>query len=260
MGRLAGKTAFISGAAQGIGLACARLFAREGANIALIDIDADGGQEAATSIAADTGTNTLFIKADVSNSADMEAAATQCYTVLGGLDIAIANAATIKSGDILDLDEADFDTVMAVNLKGVFLQGQAVARVMRDKGIAGSIINMTSVNGIMAIADQVAYNTAKGGVNQLTRAMALGLVQHDIRVNAVAPGSINTELLKKVMVDDKVKKKILGRTPMGRAGDPAEVAKTCLFLASDDSSYITGEIIVVDGGRMALNYSVDVPD
>ena len=147
---------------------------------------------------------------------------------------------------------------MRVNLRGAFLIGQAVARTMKETG-GGSIVNMSSVNAVVAIPEIATYNISKGGLNQLTRAMALALADHAIRVNAVAPGTIATELARQaVLTNEASLHKILSRTPMKRLGDPSEIAHVVAFLASDASSYITGEVITVDGGRMALNYTVPV--
>lgn len=159
------------------------------------------------------------------------------------------------------MSEADFDDVISVNLKGTFLTCQLAARQMaaQHKKVAYSIITMSSFNAKAAIANISSYNASKGAINNLTRSMALSLAPHNIRVNAVAPGSIMTDLLKKVAHDEKVMHKILSRTPMLRVGDPIEVGNVVKFLASDDASYITGQVIYVDGGRDALNYTVDVP-
>jgi NAD(P)-dependent dehydrogenase (short-subunit alcohol dehydrogenase family) len=143
-------------------------------------------------------------------------------------------------------------------LKGVFLTGQAAARQMAAQGRGGTIINMSSVNAVMAIPAITPYVAAKGGVNQLTKVMSLALVDKGIRVNAIGPGSINTEVFKTVVTDQAAMNKILSRTPMGRVGEPDEVASVAVFLASEDSSFITGQTIYPDGGRMALNYTVPV--
>ena len=154
------------------------------------------------------------------------------------------------------MTEADFDAVLRVNLKGAFFVGQAVAREMAITG-GGSIVNMSSVNGVLAIPNIASYNVSKGGINQLTRVMALALADKGIRVNAVAPGTIGTELAARaVLTSAEAKQKILSRTPLQRLGTPEEIADVVAFLASDAASYMTGEIVVVDGGRMALNYTV----
>jgi NAD(P)-dependent dehydrogenase (short-subunit alcohol dehydrogenase family) len=168
----------------------------------------------------------------------------------------VNNAGIFKAADFLDITEADWDAVIGVNLKGSFLVGQAVARHMATHG-GGAIVNMSSVNGVMAIPSIASYNASKGGVDQLTRVMALALADHGIRVNAVAPGTIATELAAKaVLGSEEAKARILGRTPMRRLGEPSEVADVVAFLLSEASSYMTGEIVYVDGGRRALNYTV----
>jgi NAD(P)-dependent dehydrogenase (short-subunit alcohol dehydrogenase family) len=178
----------------------------------------------------------------------------------GRLDVLVNNAGIIKGASFLDLEEADFDAVLRVNLKGAFLVGQAAARVMAKQGTGGAIVNMSSLNAVMAIPNQTPYVVSKGGLNQLTRVMALALADRKIRVNAIGPGSIMTDILKSVMTDEAARRNILSRTPLGRVGEPEEVAKVALFLASDDSSYVTGQCIYPDGGRMALNYTVPVAD
>jgi NAD(P)-dependent dehydrogenase (short-subunit alcohol dehydrogenase family) len=170
----------------------------------------------------------------------------------------VNNAGIFKAADFLEVTEADFDAVLRVNLKGSFLMGQAVAREMAKVG-RGAIVNMSSVNGVLAIPNISSYNVSKGGINQLTRVMALALADKGIRVNAVAPGTIATELAAKaVLTSEEAKLRIMSRTPMKRLGEPGEIADTVAYLASDAASYITGEIVVVDGGRLTLNYTVPV--
>ena len=146
--------------------------------------------------------------------------------------------------------------MIRVNLKGVFLTGQAAARRMVAQGHGGTIINMSSVNAVMAIPSITSYAAAKGGVKQLTQVMAISLADHGIRVNAIGPGSIATEMSQAVLADPAKARSALSRTPLRRFGEPDEVATVALFLASDDSSYITGQTIYPDGGRLALNYTV----
>jgi glucose 1-dehydrogenase len=180
----------------------------------------------------------------------------------GGVDILVNNAGIVHAADFLDLSEDDFDRVLRVNLKGSFLVGQAVARHMTEKvkagGKPGAIVNMSSVNAVFAIANQVPYSISKGGINQLTKVMALGLAPYGIRVNAIGPGSIMTEMLASVNADPAAMNRVLSRTPLGRIGEPAEIASIASFLASDDASYITGQTIYADGGRLPLNYTVPV--
>ena len=176
----------------------------------------------------------------------------------------VNNAAILAAKDFLDLDEADFDRVIRVNLKGAFLCGQAVARHMVERveggRQAGRHRQPSSVNAVFAIANQVPYSVSKGGINQLTKVMALSLAPHGIRVNAIGPGSIMTEMLETVMADAEARRRILSRTPLGRIGEPKEIAAIAAFLASDEASYITGQTIYADGGRLPLNYTVPVKD
>ncbi|MFO1050172.1 MAG: SDR family NAD(P)-dependent oxidoreductase [Geminicoccaceae bacterium] len=254
--RFQGKTAIVTGGAQGIGLACARAFAAEGAAVMIADIAAEAGEAAAQAICA-AGGKASFRATDVGDAREAGALIDATLEWACRLDVLVNNAGTIRTGDFLELSEADFDAVLRVNLKGPFLVGQAAARAMAARG-GGAIVNMSSINAVLAIANQVPYGASQGGLNQLTKVMALALVDRNIRVNAVGPGSIATDILKVVMHDDDTRHRILSRTPMGRTGEPDEVAKLVLFLASDDASYITGQCIYIDGGRMALNFSVPV--
>ncbi len=255
--RLKDKVAVVTGAAQGLGRACAECMAAEGAKIIVSDMNAEGGESVASAI-RDAGGEARFIACDVGDKAQVDALIAGAVEAYGRLDSAVANAGIVNFGDFLDLVEEDFDAVLRVNLKGVFLTGQAAARQMVKQGSGGTIINMSSINAVVAIPNIVPYVTAKGGVNQLTRAMALALADKGIRVNGIGPGSIMTEMLKSVANDKAAMHKVLARTPLGRAGEPDEIGKVAVFLASDDSSYMTGEIVYVDGGRLALNYTVPV--
>jgi len=257
--RLKGKVAVVTGAAQGLGRACAQCMAAEGAKIVVSDMNAEGGESVAAAI-RDAGGEACFIACDVGDKAQVAALIDGAVAAYGRVDSAVANAGIVKFGDFLDLPEEDFDAVLRVNLKGVFLTGQAAARQMVKQGGGGTIITMSSINSVVAIPNILPYVTAKGGVNQLTKAMALSLADKGIRVNGIGPGSIMTEMLKSVANDKAAMHKILSRTPMGRAGEPEEIGKVAVFLASDDSSYMTGEIVYVDGGRLALNYTVPVKE
>ena len=248
---LRGKVVIITGAAQGIGAACAQRFAREGAKLVLADVNDAAGEALAAQLQA------IYVHCDVSSKPQIDALVQKALAAHGCLDVLVNNAGIFKAAAFLEVSEADFDAVIAVNLKGSFLMAQAAARAMVARQTQGSIINMSSVNGVLAIPSIASYNMSKGGINQLTRVAALALADHGIRVNAVAPGTIATELAAKaVLTDEAAKAKILSRTPMRRLGLPAEIADVVAWLASDAASYITGEIVTVDGGRMALNYTV----
>jgi NAD(P)-dependent dehydrogenase (short-subunit alcohol dehydrogenase family) len=249
---LAGRSCIVTGGAQGIGEACIRRFAREGARLVIADIDDSRG----AALAAELGA--LYVHCDVGDKAQVDALVAQTMTAFGRIDVLVNNAGIFRAADFLEVSEADFDAVLRINLKGSFLVGQAVAREMAKAG-KGSIVNMSSVNGTLTIPTIASYNVSKGGINQLTRVMALALADKGIRVNAVAPGTIATELATKaVLTSEEAKARILSRTPMKRLGEPSEIADTVAYLASDAASYITGEIVVVDGGRMTLNYTVPV--
>ena len=256
--RFADQVVIVTGGAQGIGRACVEAFAAEGAAVVIADVDAEGGEQAAEAVKAQGG-RAAFIQTDVGDAGQAQLLVERTLQAFGRLDVLVNNAGIIKTAEFLEISEADFDAVLRVNLKGVFLVGQAAARAMVAHG-RGAIVNMSSANAVVAIANQVPYVTSKGAVNQLTKVMALALADKGVRVNAIGPGSILTDLLKVVMSDEAARRRILSRTPLGRCGEPAEVAKVALFLASDDASYLTGQCIYPDGGRLALNYTVPVAD
>lgn len=247
---LKGRVCIVTGGSQGIGEACVRRFAREGAHAVIADVDDTHGQALAAELGA------LYVHCDVGDKAQVDNLVAKTLARHGRIDVLVNNAGIFKAADFLEVTEADFDAVLRVNVKGSFLVGQAVAREMAKAG-RGSIVNMSSVNGTLAIPTISSYNVSKGGINQLTRVMSLALADKGIRVNAVAPGTIATELAAKaVLTSEEAKARIMSRTPMKRLGEPSEIADAVAYLASDAASYITGEIVVVDGGRMTLNYTV----
>jgi NAD(P)-dependent dehydrogenase (short-subunit alcohol dehydrogenase family) len=253
--KLADKVAIVTGATQGIGLACAARLVREGARVMLVDIKPDGEHSA-----RQLGEPARFFAADVSQKVDVDAMIAATLQAFGRIDILINNAGVTHAADFLDLTEDDFDRVLRINLKSMFLCGQAAAREM-VKQQSGCIINMSSVNSELAIPNQVPYAVSKGGVNQLTKVMALSLAPNGIRVNGIGPGTILTELARKaVLGSPEARHTILSRTPLGRCGEPDEIASIAAFLASDDASYMTGQTIYADGGRLALNYTVPVKE
>jgi NAD(P)-dependent dehydrogenase (short-subunit alcohol dehydrogenase family) len=254
--KLAEQVAIVTGASQGIGLACAQRLVREGARVMLADVREAEGQAAAAAL----GDAARFFCADVSQKADVDALVAATLAAFGQIDILINNAGVTHASEFLDLAEEDFDRVLRINLKSMFLCSQAAAREM-VKRQRGSIINMSSVNAELTIPNQVPYVISKGGVNQLTRVASISLAPHGIRVNAIGPGTILTELAKKaVLGSPEARHTILSRTPLGRCGEPEEVAAIAAFLASEDASYITGQTLYADGGRMALNYTVPVKE
>ena len=259
--KLEGRVAVVTGGAQGIGAACARAMAAEGARVVVADVNEEAGAALARAL-ADAGGQARFCRADVSAAADAERLVRFAVEAYGAVDILVNNAGIVHAADFLDLAEADFDRVLRVNLKGPFLCGQAAARQMatqapRAHGQRGVIVNMSSVNAVLAIANQVPYTVSKGGLNQLTKVMAMGLAPHGIRVVGIGPGSIATELLKTaVLTNEAAKTRIMARTPLGRLGEPEEVANVAVFLASDAASYLTGTTLYPDGGRLALNYTM----
>jgi NAD(P)-dependent dehydrogenase (short-subunit alcohol dehydrogenase family) len=205
---LRGRVCIVTGGAQGIGEACVRRFAREGALPVVADVDEARGR----TLAQETGAT--FVRCDVGDKAQVDALVRETLALHGRIDVLVNNAGIFRAADFLEVTEEDFDAVLRVNLKGAFLMGQAAARAMADAG-GGSIVNMSSVNGVLAIPNIASYNVSKGGINQLTRVMALALADRNIRVNAVAPGTIATELAAKaVLTSEDAQRKILGRTPM----------------------------------------------
>ncbi|KPP82328.1 MAG: 3-oxoacyl-[acyl-carrier protein] reductase [Oceanicaulis sp. HLUCCA04] len=258
------RVAIVTGGANGIGAACARRLAEEGVRVVIADLDKRAGDALAQDLGAAKG-RALFVSCDVSDKLAVANLMADTLSAFGQLDILINNAAITAKGDILELEASDFDKVMSVNLRGAFLVARAAARQMtrqideedqrtEEARRRYAIVNMSSVNAVVSIADQLAYSTSKGAINQMTKAMALSLAPYGIRVNAIGPGSVNTDMLKTVNEDKAAMDSVLSRTPLARIADPDEIASIAWFLASKESSYITGTCIYADGGRLALNY------
>ena len=199
-----------------------------------------------------------FQHCDVGNSAQVNELMDATLDKFGAIDVLVNNAAVLDTTEFLDIAEEDWDRIVRVNMKGYFLCAQAAARRLVQQGRGGVIINMSSVNAVVSIPNIAAYVACKGAVNQLTKTMALALAEYGIRVNGIGPGTILTDMSRQVMNDEEARRKILSRTPIGRLGDPKEIAAIAVFLASEEASYITGETIYADGGRLGLNYTVPV--
>jgi NAD(P)-dependent dehydrogenase (short-subunit alcohol dehydrogenase family) len=249
---LSGRVAIVTGAAMGIGKACALALARSGASVVLVDIDVPAGEAARAEVAA-AGASALFVRADVNSMADIEAAAAAAVAEFGGIDILVNNAARAIGGKVDEIDEATWNEVISTNLTSVWRGMKACVPIMKQRG-GGSIVSMSSVQSLTGFSGWAAYAAAKGGINSLTQQAALDLAPHKIRVNAVAPGTIMTPLNERVFREHPDPDALI-RTwneahPLGRFGQPEEVAEAVLFLASDRASFITGTILRVDGGLM----------
>ena len=246
-GRLQGRVTAITGGALGIGRATAFTFAAEGAIVALCDIQTDAVEAVAREVIA-RGGKAIAMGVDVGEASQVQAFVDRVVAEFGRLDVMFANAGIAHSAPFLDHPEAQWHRVLRVNLTGVFLCCQAAARQMAKQG-GGRIITVASINGFRGVENLVGYNAAKAGVVELTRTMAVELAHHHITVNAIAPAQIDTRLTRTLPEEARVRR--VERIPMGRFGEPEEVAKAALFLASDDASYVTGHTLAVDGGYLA---------
>jgi cyclopentanol dehydrogenase len=248
MGRLDGKVALISGAARGQGAAEARLFAAEGASVVLGDIRAELGEQVVAEIAA-AGGAALFTQLDVSREADWARAVALAESTYGKLDILVNNAAIIGLEGIMDTSIELWNRVLAVNQTGTFLGMRAAIPAMRRAG-GGSIVNISSVLATMGSGNSASYTASKGAVTALTRTVSIELATENIRVNAVHPGGVETPMAVECLGDDvEARRALVATHPIGRIGEPEEIAAGVLFLASDDASFVTGATLVIDGGN-----------
>jgi len=248
--KLKDKVAIVAGGTKGIGLGIALEFVREGAKVVVGGTTDKNGAAALTEIES-AGGNGLFVNCDVAILDDLDKIIDETVDQFGRVDIYVANAGINDASKthFLDITPEQYDRIMAVNLKGMFFGGQKAARQMVSQGQGGVIINMSSVNAHLALDSQFVYTVSKGGIQQLTKVQAVALAQHGIKVNAMAPGPIETDLMRRVGSDKQLMDTILSRTPIGRIGTPQECGRLAVFLASDDSDFIFGQSIYIDGGR-----------
>lgn len=244
--------AVVTGGAQGIGLACAEALTEDGFRCVLVDINAEKVEAAAKEL----GQGAVAYPCDMSDPAAINALFDKIEADIGAVHVLVNNAGIAMPGDFLDYALEDFQKVIDLNLTGTFVASQRVARSMVKNGIEGAIVNMSSINAVVSIPAIPAYCASKGGVMQLTKSMSLALAPHNIRVNAVGPGSIDTEMMAGVNASPEAYARVMSRTPLGRVGSPREIGDVVAFLASPKASYVTGETIYVDGGRLGLNYTV----
>lgn len=244
--RLLNKVALVTGSAQGIGREIALLFAREGSDVVISDINLEKAEKVCLEIEA-LGRKSLALQMNVSDYASVEEGVNKILDKFGKVDILVNNAGITKDGLLLRMAESDWDAVIDVNLKGTFNCTKAVSRSMM-KQRSGRIVNIASIIGIIGNVGQANYSASKAGIIALTKTAARELASRNINVNAVAPGFIQTDMTAKLPED--LKQKMLAAIPLSKLGSPVDVANACLFLASEDASYITGQTIVVDGGMV----------
>ena len=248
MSRLAGKRTVVTGAGRGLGLAVAELFVSEGAAVVLADLD-EGAVTAAANRLETAGGTAIGMRADVAAASDVQALMAGTVERLGGLDVLVNNAGIVSAGTVTEVDEAHWNRVLRVNLTGAYLCSRyAIPHLERAGG--GSIVCISSSAGVVGKRDQVAYNVSKHGLIGLVRCMALDHADAGIRVNAVCPGAMDTPALQELSAEQRAE--LATRNPLGRVADPAEVAQTVLHLASDESSFTTGALFLVDGGLTAM--------
>jgi glucose 1-dehydrogenase/3-oxoacyl-[acyl-carrier protein] reductase len=251
-GRLAGKCALVTGARRGIGRSCALELAREGASVAINDVE---GREQAEAVAAEVrqlGVNAAVVMGDVSKAADVDRFVGEAGAALGRIDVLVNNAGVESIVPFVELTEAEWERVTNVNLKGEFLVAQAVVRRMIAHGHGGAIVNFGSVQAGMVLPGRTHYAPSKRGVEALTANMAAELAPHGIRVNCINPGLVDTDMTAWVMKDPQILPIVLEKIAMKRAGQASEIGKVVVFLASDDASYVTGQSLYVDGGFRIL--------
>lgn len=253
--RLDGKVAFITGAGSGIGAQAARLFARQGAAVAVADMNPAGGKRVVDAITGEGGAAS-FHETDVTDGASVQAAIAAVTARYGRLDIGVNNAGIGLVGDVTETAEADYERLMAVNVRGVFLCAQAEVRWMKEHG-GGAIVNTSSVAGLVGVDRRFAYSTTKGAVTAMTKQLAVDHVKERIRVNCVCPGTVETPFVDAYLAkyhageEEATRVQLRARQPLGRLGQPDEIAYAMLYLASDEAAFVTGSALIIDGGLTA---------
>lgn len=243
--KLAERIALVTGAGRGIGRACARALAQEGAHVAICDVNLEGAQGVASEVAA-LGHKAVAVKADVSKKAEVDAMVQEVIGVLGRVDILVNNAGITRDAMFHKMTEGEFDEVIGVHLKGTWLVSQAVVSGMRERRF-GRIINLSSISAKIGNIGQTNYSAAKAGVVGFTKAAARELARSNITVNAIQPGFIDTAMTR--AIPEEIRQQKIANIPVGRIGEPEDVARVVVFLASDDAAYITGAVLEVTGGR-----------
>ncbi|NMF88609.1 SDR family NAD(P)-dependent oxidoreductase [Aromatoleum petrolei] len=252
-----GKNAIVTGGAQGLGFECARRLAAAGARVVIADLNREAGEQAVAQL-HHQGAQALALVCDVANAEAVNAMVTETVAAWGGIDVLINNAGVHCSENFLDTSEQEIDRLYRINVKGTFLPSQHVARHMVQTGRRGRIVNISSIQAVLATF-HTAYGMSKAAVGGLTRSMAISLAPHGIRVNAVGAGPMRTPMMAAgLAANPALEQVMLNRTPLGRFADPSEMASVACFLASDDASFMTGQTVYVDGGRLAQNFAVPV--
>lgn len=255
--RFKDQTVLITGGTRGIGFAAARRFASEGARVVISGVNPGKGAETAARL-RDEGMQVTFAKADASAPEQLRELFETALSTYGGIDVLVSSAGITSSAPtFMEMPDADFDAVLATNLRGPFVIAKLVARHMLDARRKGSIVFVGSVGGMLAVPTQIGYSVSKAGLTMLAKVMAVTLAPAGIRVNCLAPGPIDTDMMTNLKSDPARLQTLMSRTPLGRLGEPGEIAGTIAFLASADAGYITGQTIYADGGRLPLNYTVD---
>lgn len=249
MGKLEGKTAIVTGAGSGIGKGIAKRFAKEGAKVIVSDIDTEGGKDVVNEI-EDSDGEAIFVRTDVSESEDVNELVEETLEKYDEIDILVNNAGVYIQKPITEMEIDEWDKVLDVNLKGDFLMIRSVAQEMIEEG-EGNIINVSSIAGKVGYPNSAAYSASKGGIIAMTRALALELSPKGINVNAIAPGVIKTAMTEDLLEDEDVSEQMLANTPIGRFGKPEDIASAAVYLASEESDFVTGETMFVEGGWLS---------